>query len=409
MEKITPDVLLRIVDRAPDMNKSLDAILYGRAESMRSHLMDMLSGCTDGALLQSLLDTLNALPQVFRTRILVSSELGEWMSNHHNQLAGKADAAGGGYEDLLHLFKREMLISRLLSGESFDESSFSMLPEKIWSPLGDWQAIRRDEGWWLVKPPMIGDVIAVDFDSPMACKFEPESGILSQQRLTLTDEEREQIVSKLNTALQTIDDCIPEYGALIRNVTRRIIIRKSVQRYGDDTLRGSPFGSEHVPRQPGSIRLLNIQLPEFTNANCMESLLHESTHNLLAAWETMNGRFVSRQQDYRPISPWSGNPIPNSSFIHAVFVYYVCHNLFHTYLHGLTDKHSRDANYVSKRLPVFGVGFLTNRRVVDMLALTKPLNHPELPAVLDEIQSKMREFYRTHGHATAVDNMEHAA
>jgi hypothetical protein len=408
MEKIGPEVLLRIVDCAPDTAEGVDSILYGRAERMRGYLMDELSGCGDPEMLERLLDNLNQLPDAFRTRILVSSELGEWMSNRQNELAGVAGASGGGFTDLLELFQREKLICELLTGKTLDNETYRFLPDQVWSPVGDWMAKRRGGTWAIVKPPMVGDVIAVDFDSPMASKYEAASGILSQPRLEWSDTERAAIVEKLDKALSKIDQVAPAYGRLIRNVTRRIIVRKSVERFTDETGRGSPFGSEHVPRQPGSIRLLNVQLAEFTSANCMESLLHESTHNLLAAWETMNGRFVSRNQDVRPVSPWSGNPIPNSSFIHAIFVYYICHKLFLAYKESMISDGEENAAHVARRLPMFGVGFLTNHRVTDMLTLSKPLD-AALEKVLCTMQSRMRAFYRSRSQREGIPELEQAA
>jgi hypothetical protein len=408
MERISPEVLLKIVDCTPDASEYLDAILCGRAESMRGYLMDELSGCEDPILLKSLLGILNALPKAFRTRILVSSELGEWMSNRQNELAGLAGASGGSYTDLLSLFQRETLVCTLLTTGPLGIERMAHLPEQIWSPMGDWQAERHDGHWTLIRAPTFGDVIAVDFDSPLASKHEAASGILSHPRLAWSDTDRTAVVEKLQHALLKIDEVAPEYGVLIRNVTRRVIVRKSVERFTDYAGTGSPFGSEHVPRQPGAIRLLNMQLREFTTANCMESLLHESTHNLLAAWETMNGRFVSRNQDYRPISPWSGNPIPNSSFIHAIFVYYACHKLFLSYRDTNSPDSKEDMAHVAQRLPIFGVGFLTNQRLVDMLTLEKPLNIG-LENVLCEIQSRMREFYRSSACRKGIPELEHAA
>lgn len=52
METTGPEILLRIADCAPDMGECLDAILFGRAESMRGHLMEVLARCDDAPFLQ---------------------------------------------------------------------------------------------------------------------------------------------------------------------------------------------------------------------------------------------------------------------------------------------------------------------------------------------------------------------
>jgi hypothetical protein len=60
-----------------------------------------------------------------------------------------------------------------------------------------------------------------------------------------------------------------------------------------------------------------------------EALVHESIHNLLSTYEYLHMPFVlSRdKKQYRPVSPWSGNPIPVASFCHAVFVWFALYNM----------------------------------------------------------------------------------
>jgi hypothetical protein len=379
--------LLEVLDCSSSGNEIVDRILYGCAEEVRKCLTKILASCKDSHLSDNILSIYNSMPQSFRSRVLASAELGEWLSGHDragNRL--NADAASA-FTALLDILRREELIYALLTGESPGKVKFEDLGEEsIWSPLGDWMAYKSDGEWKAKQLPTIGNAIAVDSDSPLALRDEPRSGVLSRRRLPLTESEHSTILAKLNTALSNIDQVIPEYGILIRSFTRRIIVRKSVE---------ESLSSEHVPMQPGAIRILNPHLDDYTVTACMETLMHESTHNFLAAWETMNGSFVSSGNDYRPISPWSGNPIPNASFVHATFIYYACHKLFSTLLTKADKCEEIDLDTATLRLSTFATGFLIKRKISDMLVLKDQLDS-SLVETIDLMEAKMQDVYKTY-------------
>lgn len=206
----------------------------------------------------------------------------------------------------------------------------------------------------------------------------------------MDDSEKELIRQSLNDALEVIDGVIPEFGALIRNFTRRIIIRKSGDERRGDHLR---YGSEHVPRQPGSIRIHNAHSKHLTKAHFIETLLHESIHNFLAAWETGHQRFFDEGNQYRPMSPWSGNPIPNSSLSHAIFIYFACHRLF-SHLLDIDDVFDAKARrHAYSRRNVFAAGFMIDQPL-STLFMSEQGPRENLATSLDHMQRLIKGIYK---------------
>jgi hypothetical protein len=392
---IDPDlsVLGSVTRVSEDAFEIMESILWGRLKAMRNRMQRLLAQSRGNTILTAAADIYNGLSPVHRARVLVSSEFCECYSMIHVDPRFAAAHARSSDDDqilfqmrLYDIVSREKALADLEAG-SVGAYLRHMKTDRIYSPLGDKVAVRGDFGRWCIeRAPSIGEVITVDFDSPVARNYEARSGILSQKCLDFTSEEKRIVVEKLQTALEQIDAVEPAYGFLIRNFVRRIIVRKSI-----DSLEGPEefdrvFGSEHVPRQPGSFRMLNTHLPDMTADACMESIMHESTHNFLAAWELANGPFVMHNQKDRPVSPWSGNGIPNSSFIHAAFIYFICHRMYVRHLASLDLSESARVAYLQKRLAKFVAGYLIPHHVCDQLVLPTPL-----PKVLRDIIGSFQE------------------
>ncbi|ATP27545.1 hypothetical protein [Chromobacterium violaceum] len=169
---------------------------------------------------------------------------------------------------------------------------------------------------------MLGESIEVDFDSDICRRMETGSSTMSLPAEAFSGEERERVMDKLQTALAMIDAAAPLAGRLIRNATRTIICRK----HSLDIL-----AAETDPNDIGELRILNPQLDRYTVVDLVDTLIHESLHNFFAMYELQHGSFVAYQQSarLRPVSPWSGNPIPYNAFTHAILIYFA---LFHFYL-----------------------------------------------------------------------------
>lgn len=169
----------------------------------------------------------------------------------------------------------------------------------------------------------IHECIVVDLRSDWTrTAQEYRSGVFNLPSSTFGEKEESVVVEKISSAMDIIDEQVPSAARLIRNFTRVIRVRL---REGDD------FGSEQVPRELGAIRLLNPHLRSVSILDLCDYLLHESVHNCLSAYENAYGAFVADDHvhsRYRPVSPWSGRPIPLQSFCHAVYVYYALFSLF---------------------------------------------------------------------------------
>ncbi len=132
--------------------------------------------------------------------------------------------------------------------------------KEVESPLGEWVVRQRDFGFEKVERAKVGGVIALDVDSGLARRNEPESGTFCNPFMSISPEELVVIQEKLEAAIELVDKVTPHLGLLIRIFTRRVFVRKSIQ-LGDQV---SPLnlGSEYRPIHVGCIRILNDHRPE---------------------------------------------------------------------------------------------------------------------------------------------------
>jgi len=262
--------------------------------------------------------------------------------------------------------------------------------KEVESPLGEWVVRQRDFGFEKVERAKVGGVIALDVDSGLARRNEPESGTFCNPFMSISPEELVVIQEKLEAAIELVDKATPHLGLLIRIFTRRVFVRKSIQ-LGDQV---SPLnlGSEYRPIHVGCIRILNVHRPEMTVDLCAEAILHESVHSYLSAYEDVHGKFMSGAIRVRPVSPWSGNFIPNHSLAHAVFVYYAIHQLLGR-LVGVGGEIGEEAGRrMKRRLMHVAGGFFIERKISTLFVLESPASL-QLMAVVDEIQEEIRAQY----------------
>jgi len=385
--------LAQVDDQAATM---VDGIMWARLRAMRGHLHRIFSGSGSDLLVAAAKERYGQLMPAHQARVLLSSEFCDrqmaWSHAWRRKPRGEGRGASeqvGPLRDIFDMLCREHAIAGLLGGSTGEHLRRSE-QWQVYSPAGDVVAVKGEDGHWRLESlPTIGGCVAVDFDSPSARLHEPRSGILSQPCLPFLAAERTALLEKLERALGLIDACEPFYGQLIRTFVRRIIVRKS-QSDGDAV--SLHYGSEHAPRHPGSLRLLNFHRSQVSVEASMESLMHESTHNFLAAWELSQGFLAGNDDSVRVISPWSGNPIPASSFIHAVFVYYICHRLHEQRLQREQALSPAVRGFIEGRLAVCAAGFLIARPLSSLLPADAALR-PGIAALLDEMQAGMRGQY----------------
>jgi HEXXH motif-containing protein len=249
---------------------------------------------------------------------------------------------------------------------------------EVWSPMGDTVIRRTEQGWSKSQATRLASLVVVDFDSPYARNVLPKSPTMCRPPEPFSAAERETSESKLEEAFAYVDRVSPTFGHLIRNYTRAIRCRK---RESD-----SKISSEHVTSTIGEIRLLNPHKDLYGSFRLAEALVHESTHNLLSTYEYLNQPFVLIEDDkqYRPISPWTGNPIPVPSFCHAAFVWYALFHFSRSELEqpGLTDEERIE---IQKRRNRYASGFMIPTKLADRMNGLSVFQSTILPSI-DKLQ-----------------------
>jgi hypothetical protein len=271
--------------------------------------------------------------------------------------------------------------------------------DTIWSPMGDEMLQSTSDGWTRRSAVRLDGLILVDFDSPQARMIRATSPMMYRPPEDFSDAERAVVLLKLERALTYIDEVSPTFGRLVRNYTRAIRLRKCEQFDG--------FSSEHVTNTIGEIRIMNAHRDEYPSTRLAEALVHESVHNFLSTYEYLNQTFVFEGDDrrYRPVSPWTRNPIPVPSFGHAVFVWFA---LFHFAMREL----ERPGLSAERRMEIRGrrnhyaSGFLIPTPLFDCVRGLATFNHA-LPPTMNTLQTIVQSF--ADGKATSLDQLPELA
>lgn len=257
--------------------------------------------------------------------------------------------------------------------------------QEIWSPTGG-EVLRRTDGDWTIEhAEKFDSLVVIDFDSPFARAI-GDSPLMARPAEDFSPDERENIKCKMHEAYRYIDRVVPTFGRLIRNYTRAARIRKCAA--------FTDVSSEHVTNTIGEIRLMNVHQDAYSMLKVAESLVHESVHNLLSTYEYVYGHFLVRQDDrnYRPVSLWSGNPIPVGSFCHAIFVWFALYSLAVHELKqpGITKEQRRE---IQKRRNHYASGFMVPTPLSGYLQDLGLFNRDYLPTI-DRIQHVVRSLVR---------------
>lgn len=319
------NVLLNIIDEVQNGVSWLEQIEAAYLEFAEKRLLDLIRVSFQADFIKDLLKTYNALPPNHRVRLHLSTEMSVYLDGYDfNGVGLKTNCIKA--DRIYSAIKREYLIANAICGLIQD------LPaghEAVWSPYGDVSLTSSINGNTVVKGQLVlsnGSVL--DTESPIATAHNPTSGTLSQPRLQFLESEIVLIVQKLEKALVLLEACNPVYRKIVDIFAKRIVLRKSAENYEQAVLNGRTISSDHTTSHFGCIRFLNFHLEEKSISSCAESLLHESLHVLLSSWERIYGDFSYKGKEVRAISPWSGNLIPDSSFSHAIIIYYCCLRLY---------------------------------------------------------------------------------
>ena len=266
--------------------------------------------------------------------------------------------------------------------------------KSVWSPIGDVGLYESNGSWLRRDASKLSSIVTLDFDSEYATVVRSESTTMRNPPEEFTSEERALVLDKCNQAIEYIERVSPSFARLINNYTRAVRFRKANQVPG--------LSSEHVTSTIGEIRLLNVHRPGVHFSKLVEFLIHESVHNLLSTYEYTYGVFLplgdAKQQ--RPVSPWSGNPLPVASFTHAIFVWFALFNfaVLETQQPSLSPQERQQA---FERRNHNAAGFVGPVRLRDNLRSASPLNPAVLHAI-DLVQDTVLERFEKTVQARAV-------
>ena len=365
--------IIHALTGAPNVPPSLDAMIEAFVVSQRTELDNLIwfgqSHEEPGA--RVLCDTYGELPDAARVHFLLSPIVYKiiWKSDPISERLGELAALG----------RAELRMAGGFGGAPADGDT--------WAPMGDAVLRYRDEECVLERVEKLGGLIAMDFDSPYARNVDLTSALMYAQPADFTENERLIAQDKLRSAFEYIENVSPTHARVIRNYTRAIRLRKRENFFGRN--------AEHVTDTIGEMRLLNPQIDDWTVQAIAESLIHESTHNLLSTYEHLKGPFEltpSINKSYRPVSPWTGNPIPVPSFCHAVLVWFT---LFHFSLLELARPALEEErrNEILKRRNTYAAGFLIPTPLSDCIRGLSVLSEAIFSAI-DHTQRNVQSIVR---------------
>ncbi len=314
-----------------------------------------------------------ALPEASRLHLLLSPASYEAVHEFHT------DGTAANLDALIALARDEAALADGSPQRSHREDA-----REIWSPMGDELMRRTAGGWERRSAARLDGLVVLDFDSPQARSIRPSSPMMYRPAEDFSDAERAVVTLKFERALGYVDEIAPTFGRLIRNYTRAIRLRKVEKDVG--------FSSEHVTDTIGEIRIMNAHKDEYGPTRLAEALVHESVHNLLSTYEYLNQPFVFTKNDkqYRPVSAWTGNPIPVPSFCHAVFVWFA---LFHFAQRELQQPglNAERRTEIQRRRNHYASGFMIPTPLFDCVSDLALFDHGVAPA-LETLQSIVRAF-----------------
>jgi hypothetical protein len=233
----------------------------------------------------------------------------------------------------------------------------------------------------------LGGTITVDIGSEFCRRIDPTSPVFMAELDPMTDDEIATVRSKLDRALQEIDDTAPGFARLIRNYTRTIFVRKVAAHVP---------ASEQVDTELGAIRLRNVHSELYSHDQLVDDLIHESTHNLLGTFEYLEFPFNpygQRPESWvRPVSPWSMRSIQALPFIHACFVYFA---MFH-YSERRRSSGLADADQLERinaRQNRHASGFLMPGRLSTYVSSLAPTD-PRVCQAIDWMETVIVERYK---------------
>ncbi len=355
----------------PAAPPSLDSMVERYVHKLKSDLEDSLwhAGFIDEALATRLGLAFETIPESHRYHYLLTPAIFEAISGFRKRAT---------VDRLLRLVELTEDEALLAGAELMSHRSGL----RTWSPMGDASLASLEGDGIVTHVDRLDSLIVMDFDSPAARDVRLESSVMCHEPGEFSFEDRSKVTRNLSEAMRYINRISPTFSRLILNYTRAIRLRRCAD---------CQLGSEHITTTIGEIRLLNPQRDEYTPIRLAEALIHESVHNYLSTYEYLNIPFVlsGASPQYRPISTWSGNPIPVAAFCHAVFVWFALFQFSLIELALITSE-------LAGRLPImrrrnqYAAGFLIPTRLSASLEGYAEFNG-DILATIDSLQRSVKE------------------
>lgn len=307
-----------------------------------------------------------------RLRFLASPIVSEFLEDPNGHAF---DGPTPGTDPILLEVARSVRAERILSDVRLSGATAQPVElRRIESPLGDvtGEYDPLSQKWLLATRPCVAGAVTVDVDSALAKRYEPQSGVFCNPRDEMNEEECDLAIAKLERAIALIDRASPVFGTMIRTFTRRIVLRKSRGTNPNPDREDLPTASEFRPVHSGCVRLLNAHSDAMDLVLCMEALVHETMHSYISCYEELEGKITSTYVQVRPMSPWSGNLIPNHSIAHAIFVYYALWQMYEGLQPLLAELSDQERAQVAKRHADVRAGFLIDRPLSELFFLDTP-------------------------------------
>jgi hypothetical protein len=252
--------------------------------------------------------------------------------------------------------------------------------EETWSALGD---LRSSRAGGVQRAPRPSGLMPLDFDSPFVQSVISPAASAPHQPASpeqFDDDERRAILGRFDVAARGMRATSETVFGFAVAYNKVVILHKSAS--SDRFLTRSP------EKLIGLAVFRNAHRPDVDAVDLAEGMVHEAIHTVLDIDEYTRQRegagLAPWLQDLglydgatRTCSPWTGNPLPVHTYLHACFVWY---GLVHFWALALATS-AFDRARVQHRLAVAARGFVRG----DALDEIRPFRDVIAPDLLEAV------------------------
>jgi hypothetical protein len=182
---------------------------------------------------------------------------------------------------------------------------------EIWTALGDGRVLPSGSVSGI---PPLGGRIALDLDSPEVVNVDSTSR--RRRMLPLEVEDRVDTLARLEAALRGIAATSEHIADVVAGFIKVLVLQRDPEHL---------FGSASCQLYIGRTIITNGNLPMIDESRLAEAMVHEAVHSVLYMQvQSEPWGLVDFLEEREPVlvSPWTGRPLPLSTYLHACFVWY---------------------------------------------------------------------------------------